>query len=72
MLIFVPFWRFDSKQISNLLANAQKYTDKGGIVVCMKLLDEDEETVTIEISVKDTGYDNAKNNAVILLLTYIC
>lgn len=41
--------------LSNLLANAQKYTELGEIVVKQRLLEMTLETVEIEISVKDTG-----------------
>jgi PAS domain S-box-containing protein len=41
--------------ILNLLSNAVKFTSKGSITVNVDLLDEDDEKVTIEFSVKDTG-----------------
>ena len=41
--------------ILNLVSNAVKFTNKGKIVVSVRLIDEDENNVTIEFSVKDTG-----------------
>jgi PAS domain S-box-containing protein len=41
--------------ILNLVSNAVKFTIEGEITVSVKLLDEDEETVTIEFAVTDTG-----------------
>jgi PAS domain S-box-containing protein len=45
----------------NLLSNAIKFTAKGKIVVSVNLLSEDEEKVTIEIKVTDTGIGIAQN-----------
>ena len=41
--------------ILNLVSNAVKFTAKGKIIVNVRLLTEDEEKVTIEFSVSDTG-----------------
>lgn len=41
--------------ILNLLSNAVKFTSKGNITVSVSLLTEDEEEVSIQFSVKDTG-----------------
>ncbi len=41
--------------ILNLVSNAVKFTTKGKITVSVRLLNEDEEKVTIEFAVKDTG-----------------
>ncbi len=41
--------------ILNLVSNAVKFTTKGEITVSVRLLNEDEEKVTIEFSVTDTG-----------------
>src|SRR6187401_1719585 len=41
--------------ILNLLSNAVKFTSKGKITVSVNLLDEDEEAVSIEFGVTDTG-----------------
>lgn len=41
--------------ILNLVSNAVKFTSKGEITMIVRLLNEDEEKVTIEFSVADTG-----------------
>ncbi|MDP3916579.1 MAG: PAS domain S-box protein [Bacteroidota bacterium] len=41
--------------ILNLVSNAVKFTNKGKITVSIRLLKEDEENVTIEFAVTDTG-----------------
>jgi PAS domain S-box-containing protein len=41
--------------ILNLVSNALKFTNTGSITVDVKLLNQDEEKVNIEFSVKDTG-----------------
>jgi two-component system, chemotaxis family, CheB/CheR fusion protein len=41
--------------ILNLLSNAVKFTHKGKIVISVKLLNEDDENVTIEFAVTDSG-----------------
>lgn len=41
--------------ILNLVSNAVKFTSKGKITVSVRLLSEEEEKVTIEFAVKDTG-----------------
>lgn len=45
----------------NLLSNAVKFTNEGRITVSVDLLDEDDEKVTIEFSVKDTGIGIPEN-----------
>ena len=47
--------------ILNLVSNAVKFTTKGKITVKVTLLSEDEEKVTIEFSVTDTGIGIAEN-----------
>ena len=47
--------------ILNLLSNAIKFTNEGRITVSVDLLDEDDEKVTIEFSVKDTGIGIPEN-----------
>ncbi len=47
--------------ILNLVSNAVKFTIKGEIIVGVHLVSEDEETVNIEFSVKDTGIGIAEN-----------
>jgi PAS domain S-box-containing protein len=47
--------------ILNLVSNAVKFTTKGKITMSVHLLDEDEENVIIEFSVKDTGIGIAEN-----------
>ena len=47
--------------ILNLVSNAVKFTLKGKITVSVRLLKEDEETVTIEFAVTDTGIGIAEN-----------
>ncbi len=41
--------------ILNLVSNAVKFTNEGKITVSVRLIKEDEEAVTIEFAVKDTG-----------------
>ena len=41
--------------ILNLLSNAVKFTNEGSIMLSVDLLDEDDEKVTIEFSIEDTG-----------------
>ncbi|HSO86083.1 MAG TPA: ATP-binding protein, partial [Draconibacterium sp.] len=41
--------------ILNLVSNAVKFTTKGKITLCVKLLDDDEKEASIEFAVKDTG-----------------
>lgn len=45
----------------NLMSNAVKFTHKGKITISVKLLNEDEETATIEFAVTDTGIGIAEN-----------
>jgi PAS domain S-box-containing protein len=47
--------------ILNLVSNALKFTLKGRITIRIQILKEDEEKVTIEFSVKDTGIGIAEN-----------
>ena len=47
--------------ILNLVSNAVKFTTKGKITVSVRLLNEDEEKVTIEFAVTDTGIGIAEN-----------
>ena len=41
--------------ILNLISNAIKFTTKGEIIVSVRLINEDEEKVTVEFAVSDTG-----------------
>jgi len=47
--------------ILNLVSNAVKFTSKGKITASVNLLEEDQEKVTIEFSVADTGIGIAEN-----------
>ena len=47
--------------ILNLVSNAVKFTTKGKITMSVKLLNENEEKVTIEFSVTDTGIGIPEN-----------
>src|SRR5690606_1720776 len=47
--------------ILNLMSNAVKFTNHGRIVVVIKLLEETEQVVTVEFSVKDTGIGIEEN-----------
>jgi PAS domain S-box-containing protein len=47
--------------ILNLLSNAVKFTTHGKITVSVKLVDEDEEAVSIEFAVTDTGIGIEEN-----------
>jgi PAS domain S-box-containing protein len=47
--------------ILNLVSNAVKFTTKGKITVSVRLLDEDEETATLEFAVTDTGIGIPEN-----------
>ena len=47
--------------ILNLVSNAVKFTTVGKITVSVRLLNEDDEKVTIEFAVKDTGIGIAEN-----------
>ncbi|MEI9912049.1 MAG: ATP-binding protein [Bacteroidota bacterium] len=47
--------------ILNLVSNAVKFTTKGKITVSVNLLNEDEETATIEFAVTDTGIGIPEN-----------
>jgi len=46
--------------ILNLVSNAIKFTTDGKITVCVRLLNEDKKTATIEFSVSDTGIGISK------------
>ncbi|KJU85881.1 ATP-binding region, ATPase-like domain protein, partial [Candidatus Magnetobacterium bavaricum] len=41
--------------ITNLLSNAVKFTEKGEIVVTIRVIEADKDDVTLSFSVKDTG-----------------
>lgn len=47
--------------ILNLVSNAVKFTTQGKIIVSVKLIDEDENKVSIEFAVKDTGIGIAES-----------
>jgi PAS domain S-box-containing protein len=47
--------------ILNLVSNAVKFTNKGTITVSVRKLSEDQEKVSIEFSIKDTGIGIAEN-----------
>jgi len=47
--------------ILNLLSNAVKFTEKGKITIHVQLLNEDEEKVTIEFRISDTGIGIEEN-----------
>ncbi|MGZ4048555.1 MAG: ATP-binding protein, partial [Bacteroidia bacterium] len=47
--------------ILNLISNAVKFTTEGKITVKVQLIDENEETATIDFSVTDTGIGIAEN-----------
>jgi len=47
--------------IINLVSNAVKFTSEGKITVSVRLLDEDEETATIEFAITDTGIGIAES-----------
>jgi len=48
----------------NLMSNAIKFTSKGKISVCVRLLSEDNEKVSVEFSVSDTGIGIPDNKMV--------
>ncbi len=50
--------------ILNLVSNAVKFTAKGKITVCVRLLKEDDEKVSIEFSISDTGIGIPENKIV--------
>jgi PAS domain S-box-containing protein len=50
--------------ILNLMSNAVKFTTEGKIIVNVNLLSEDEEKVTIEFSVTDTGIGIEENKII--------
>jgi len=47
--------------ILNLISNAVKFTHKGKIVLCVKLLSEDSKNVNIQFSISDTGIGIPEN-----------
>ena len=47
--------------ILNLVSNAVKFTNKGKITVSVNILNEDENIITIEFSIRDTGIGIAEN-----------
>jgi PAS domain S-box-containing protein len=47
--------------ILNLVSNAVKFTSKGAITVSVKLLSQDDEKVTVEFSIADTGIGISEN-----------
>lgn len=47
--------------ILNLVSNSIKFTSKGKITVSIRLIDQDDEKVTIEFAVTDTGIGIAQN-----------
>ena len=47
--------------VLNLISNAVKFTHRGEIILCVKLLNEDEDHVTLEFAVTDTGIGIAEN-----------
>jgi signal transduction histidine kinase len=47
----------------NLLGNALKFTSKGKITIAVRLLNEDEEKVTIEFAITDTGIGIASSSS---------
>ncbi|MBP2283004.1 PAS domain S-box-containing protein [Flavobacterium sp. CG_23.5] len=47
--------------ILNLMSNAVKFTSKGKIAICLRLVDQDTEKVTIEFLITDTGIGIPKN-----------
>jgi PAS domain S-box-containing protein len=50
--------------ILNLVSNAVKFTSKGTIKACIQLLNEDEDKVTIQFSIADTGIGIAEDKIV--------
>ena len=48
------------QNILNLVSNAVKFTNNGEITLGVHLLNEDEDKVTIEFAVKDTGIGLAR------------
>ncbi len=48
--------------LMNLTSNALKYTDKGTISINIHLLEENEETVTVNFAISDTGIGIAKEH----------
>lgn len=53
--------------VLNLLGNAIKFTEKGGIDLSVACLERDEDNVTLQISIKDTGIGIAQDQIDILL-----
>lgn len=61
-----PVIRGDGNRVAqilmNLLTNAVKFTDNGGIMLTGRVINEDEETVTISFRVQDTGIGIKKDH----------
>ena len=47
--------------ILNLMSNAVKFTHKGKIILSVKILSEDEENISIQFTISDTGIGIAEN-----------
>ena len=47
--------------IMNLMSNALKFTSEGKITIAVKMIDETDETATIEFAITDTGIGIAEN-----------
>ena len=56
--------------ILNLLSNAVKFTTKGKITVSVKLVTEDEEKVSVEFAVTDTGIGITENQLEMIFENY--
>lgn len=53
-----------SQIIANLLSNAIKFTEKGSVVLSYKMLADDKESVTLKVSVADTGIGISEDDSV--------
>jgi len=61
--VFVECDRMRLQQvISNLLSNALKFTEQGNVVVSARLVEQQEEMITVLFKVKDTGIGIAEEN----------
>lgn len=56
--------------LNNLLSNAFKFTDKGNVLLQLKLIEEDEKTATINILVKDTGIGIKEENMSLIFKSF--